>query len=41
MLIIVITVCYLGYEKCFFVLSMSKDVFGKTALKVFICSPHS
>lgn len=40
MLIIIMIVCYLGYQKCFFVLSMSKDMFGKTAVKVFIHCSH-
>lgn len=31
MLIIIVAICYLGYQKCFFVLSMSKDIFSKTA----------
>lgn len=37
MLIVIITICYLGYQKCFFVLPRPKDIFGKTALKSF-CS---
>lgn len=40
MLIIIMIICYLGYQKCFFVLSMSKDIFGKTALQVFIHCSH-
>lgn len=38
---LIIIICYLGYQNCFFVLSMSKDIFGKTTLKVFIPCPHA